>query len=269
MFCIWWLCLSKTHAEKINEAVKDLGFASPNEIMAWIRTQYPDDPVNPSSYRADIIGCSVNHSSSHHYPGMPKFLWFIEESKKYRIAKEDEADLQVPGPSISKRPPEPFEIIDGVCVSELSITGQLFIPTEIREVLKLHPRDKIGFIVNEGLVQLRKVKLRLSFEWDGSIIGEISFWVNGHPPKKTSEKSMWFTENQVPLLIELRKQALAARNLSRAANTTREYVHVLSSARASDSRPSLFNNITVLSPKRGYCINIYIIPYSIRLTYYP
>lgn len=80
---------------------------------------------------------------------------------------------------------------------------------------------------------------------------------------------MWFTENQVPLLIELRKQALAARNLSRAANTTREYVHVLSSARASDSRPSLFNNITVLSPKRGYCINIYIIPYSIRLTYYP
>jgi len=156
--------LSKTHAEKIREAVMELGVTSPNGIMAWIRMQYPDDPVNPSSYRADIIGCSVNHSSSHHYPGMPKFLWFIEETKKYRMAKEDEADLQVPGPSISKRPPDQFEIIDGVYVSELSITGQLFIPTEIREILTLQPRDKIGFFVNEGSVQLRKVKLRLSFE---------------------------------------------------------------------------------------------------------
>lgn len=156
--------MSKTHAEKINEAVKDLGFASPNEIMAWIRTQYPDDPVNPSSYRADIIGCSVNHSSSHHYPGMPKFLWFIEESKKYRMAKEDEAGLPVPGPSVSKRPSEKSEIIDGVHVSELSITGQLYIPTKIREILNLQPRDKIGFVIHEGSVQLRKVKLSLSFE---------------------------------------------------------------------------------------------------------
>ena len=156
--------MSKTHAEKIKEAVMELGVASPNEIMAWIRMQYPDDPVKPNSYRADIIGCSVNHSSSHHYPSMPKFLWFIEESKKYRIAREDEAEQKVPWPSISKRPPDQFEIIDGVYVSELSITGQLFIPTEIREILTLQPRDKIGFIVNEGSVQLRKVKLSLSFE---------------------------------------------------------------------------------------------------------
>jgi len=157
--------LSKTHAEKIREAVMELGVTSPNEIMAWVRMQYPDDPVNPSSYRADIIGCSVNHSSSHHYPGIPKFLWFIEESKKYRMAEEDEAELLLPVPSISRRTAEQYEIIDGVYVSELSITGQLFIPAKIREVLNLQPRDKIGFIVNEeGSVQLRKAKLRLSFE---------------------------------------------------------------------------------------------------------
>jgi len=41
---------------------------------------------------------------------------------------------------------------------------------------------------------------------------EVTFCVKGHPPKKTSEKSMWSTENQVPRLIELRKQALEARN---------------------------------------------------------
>lgn len=41
---------------------------------------------------------------------------------------------------------------------------------------------------------------------------EIAFCVKGHPPKKISDKSMWSTDNQVPLLIELRKQALKARD---------------------------------------------------------
>lgn len=43
---------------------------------------------------------------------------------------------------------------------------------------------------------------------------EISFCVKGHPPKKISEKSMWSIDNQAPLIIELRKQALKARNRS-------------------------------------------------------
>ena len=43
---------------------------------------------------------------------------------------------------------------------------------------------------------------------------EIAFCVKGHPPKKISEKSMWSIDNQAPLLIELRKQALEARNRS-------------------------------------------------------
>ena len=40
---------------------------------------------------------------------------------------------------------------------------------------------------------------------------EITFCVKGHPPKKISEKSMWSTDSQAPLIIELRKQALEAR----------------------------------------------------------
>ena len=83
--------IDKTHAEKIREAVIELGIASPNEIMDWIRERYPDDPVNSGSYRADIIGCSVNHSSSHHYPSLPKFLWFEEDTKRYRLARPEES----------------------------------------------------------------------------------------------------------------------------------------------------------------------------------
>lgn len=157
--------MSKTHADKIREAIQELGEASPNEIMAWIRMHYPDDPVNPNSYRADIIGCSVNHSSSHHYPSMPKYLWFIEETKKYRLANENETGFDYKVTPTPTSDPEKTEIIDGVHVSELSITGQLYIPSEIREQLGLQPGDKVGFIICEsGSVEIKKARLRISFE---------------------------------------------------------------------------------------------------------
>jgi len=165
MFCICLMFLSKTHADKIREVIQELGVASPNEIMDWIRMHYPDDPVNPSSYRADIIGCSVNHSSSHHYPSMPKFLWFIEETKKYRLANDDEAEIEYKITPIPTSDSERSEIIDGIHVSELSITGQLYIPAVIREQLGLEPGDKIGFIMNEsGSVEIKKARVRLTFE---------------------------------------------------------------------------------------------------------
>lgn len=157
--------MSKTHAAKIREAVTELVISTPNEIMTWIRTQYPDDPVKPSSYRADIIGCSVNHSSSHHYPSMPKFLWFIEETKKYRLASNDETELQYTITPQQNSETEKTEIVDGVHVTKLSITGQIYMPQEIRKHLELKPGEKIGFIMNEnGSVEIRKAKLRLSFE---------------------------------------------------------------------------------------------------------
>lgn len=157
-------CLSKTHAEKIREAVTELGIASPNEIMTWIRKYYPDDPVKPTSYRADIIGCSINHTSSHHYPGMPKFLWFIEETKKYRIVTEDETEI-IEKNIIPVHDTEKSEIIDGVHVTKLSITGQIYLPIEIREHLCIDPGEKIGFIIGEnGSVEIRKAKITLSFE---------------------------------------------------------------------------------------------------------
>lgn len=75
----------KTHHEMIREAVTKLGEAKPNAIIDYIRKKNPQAYVNESSFRADIIGCSVNHSSSHHYPGMPKFLFFEKQKGTYRL----------------------------------------------------------------------------------------------------------------------------------------------------------------------------------------
>lgn len=76
---------NKTHADMIREAVEKLGSAKPNSIMDFIRRKYPDIDVKETSFRADITGCCVNHSSSHHFPGMPKFLFFDTKNKTYRL----------------------------------------------------------------------------------------------------------------------------------------------------------------------------------------
>jgi len=155
-----------THAEKIREAVTDLGIASPNEIMDWIRRHYPDDYVNPRSYRADIIGCSINHSSSHHYPGLPKFLWFEENMKRYRLADPKEA-------SEARRMHEEDQsfleteqgLIDGVAVAKLSVTGQVKIPSAIREKLGFEPGNILAFIINnDGVLEIKKARIKVEFE---------------------------------------------------------------------------------------------------------
>ena len=154
----------KTHADMIREAVSELEIASPREIMDWIKAHYPEHSVKPSSYRADIIGCSINHSSSHHYPGMPKFLWFNTETKKYRLATENDpkvCDYQAPKPSPVK---EPSEIIEGVHVSELGPTAKLHIPSEIRDLLEIQPGDKVGFIIkDDSSIVLKKAKVKVIF----------------------------------------------------------------------------------------------------------
>ena len=85
--------MPKTHADYIREAVDHLGEASAILIIDWLKQTYPDLDINDSSYRSDIIGCSKNHTSSHHYPGMPKFLWFDEVDKTYRISTDDQIDM--------------------------------------------------------------------------------------------------------------------------------------------------------------------------------
>jgi hypothetical protein len=156
---------TKTHAEKIREAVTDLGIASPKEIMEWIKKHYPNDKVNPRSYRADIIGSSKNHSSQHHYPGMDKFLWFEKDSKKFRLAKlEEDANVE----SAKEKIPNSFDntqlILDGIPLSKMSVTGQIEIPVVIREKLGFKPGDLLAFVISKDVLEVRKARIKVEIE---------------------------------------------------------------------------------------------------------
>jgi len=158
--------MKKTHADKIREAVTDLGIASPNEIMNWIRKHYPNDNVNPSSYRADIVGCSVNHSSAHHYPGMPRFLWFDKETKRYRLSAPTEA-AEVK-PIEEKDNTLLLEVtqglVDGIAVAKMSVTGQVEIPTTIRRRFGFKPGDLLAFVINNDILEVKKAKIKIELE---------------------------------------------------------------------------------------------------------
>jgi AbrB family looped-hinge helix DNA binding protein len=155
--------MGKTHADKIREAVTDLGIASPNEIMEWIKKHYPNDSVNPRSYRADIIGCSQNHSSSHHYPDMPKFLWFEESTKKYRLTRPEEAATV--GPLKEEAPSESMQLLlNGIPLSKMSVTGQIEIPAVIREKLGFKPGDLLAFVINKDILEIRRARIKVEIE---------------------------------------------------------------------------------------------------------
>ena len=157
--------MTKTHAEKIREAVTDLGIVSPNEIMDWIRRHYPNDIMNPRSYRADIIGCSINHSSSHHYPGVPKFLWFEKDTKRYRLVSPEEASK---AERMEERNQSFLEteqgVVDSIPIAKLSVTGQVKIPFIIREKLDLKPGDILAFIVKNDVLEVKKARIKIEIE---------------------------------------------------------------------------------------------------------
>jgi len=157
--------VGKTHADKIREAITDLGIASPKKIMEWIKKHYPNDSVNPRSYRADIIGCSINHSSSHHYPGMPKFLWFEKDTKRFRLARPEEAAKIEPEKEKTQYSVESTQwLLEGIPLSKMSVTGQVEIPAVIREKLGFKPGDLLAFIIKKDVLEVRKAKIKVEIE---------------------------------------------------------------------------------------------------------
>jgi len=66
-----------TCADVVEEAVKHYGeVVSNRQIFDYIKRKYPDD-WKDNTIRTHSMGCSVNHSSSHHYKHFRKFLFTV------------------------------------------------------------------------------------------------------------------------------------------------------------------------------------------------
>ncbi len=150
-----------THAERIRQALAALGTAKPREIIAWIQKN-SDEKINIESYRGDLMGLSLNHPSSHHYSGIGKFLWFNASDKSYRLATPSEiAEFKEKQNRETKKEPE---IIDEPFISKLSASGQIVIPSKIREKLDFKTGDSLALMINDqGVLEVRKVRVKVEY----------------------------------------------------------------------------------------------------------
>lgn len=69
------------------EALSDLGKTSTtSEIIAWIYRRYPEKPWKVVTIKCHLIGLSINHPSSKHYPTLHKQACLYQEGKgRYRL----------------------------------------------------------------------------------------------------------------------------------------------------------------------------------------
>jgi endonuclease len=73
------------------EAIREVFEAHPgvhttNEIIEMVYSRYPDQPWQRNTISAHLIGLSVNHSSSHHYPTFRKHAFlFSLGNGRYRL----------------------------------------------------------------------------------------------------------------------------------------------------------------------------------------
>ena len=68
-------------ADSIKEVLsEDGGVLSWSEVISRIYQRYPGKPWKESAIRAHLVGCSVNHASTRHYPGYPKFLYTVNSA---------------------------------------------------------------------------------------------------------------------------------------------------------------------------------------------
>ena len=149
-----------THSEKIECALTALKVARPREIIAWIETHY-DEKINVESYRADLMGLAVNHSSSRHSPGVQKILWFNED-KTYRLATPEERRSFKASQNMADE--KESTDVEGTFTSRLSASGQIVLPVKIREKMQFKAGDLLAFVINgQGVLELRKARLKLEF----------------------------------------------------------------------------------------------------------
>lgn len=81
-------------ADALEEAVRHYGgVVSNRQILDYVKRKYPDN-WKDSTIRAHIMGCSINHSSSHHYRYFRKFLFTVSPGRVRLYDPETDGNIE-------------------------------------------------------------------------------------------------------------------------------------------------------------------------------
>ena len=150
---------SKPVWQMIEEAVNKLGEITAKDVKDYIRKNYTEDNVNELTINAQVIACSVNHSSAHHYPNSHRFLFYLGNGR-YRQYDQKKDGLWEITPDGAQRIIEEIKTKDAY-FSQIDSSGQVRLPKEIQKRLSVGNRDFVAFLIDrQGNISLKKAELR-------------------------------------------------------------------------------------------------------------
>jgi len=151
---------SKPVWQMVKEAVEKIGEVTAKDVKEYIRKNYPKDNVNELTINAQVIACSVNHSSAHHYPDSQRFLFYLGNGR-YRLYDPNKDGLWQITPSGPQRAGEAIKS-SKKHFTQVASGGQVRLPKDILNKLSIKENDFVAFVEDkQGNIQLRKAELRV------------------------------------------------------------------------------------------------------------
>ena len=146
--------------QMVKEAAETMREISAKDVRQYIRQTYPREHVNESTVNAQVIACSVNHPSSHHYPDSQRFLFYLGNGR-YRLYAPERDGFWERTPHGSKKMSDGIQS-GGSYFSQIKAGGEVFLPKAIQEKLCVKEHDFVAFVEDgAGDILLRKAELRI------------------------------------------------------------------------------------------------------------
>lgn len=150
---------SKPVWKMVKEAAEELDEFTARDVRKFIKQRYPEDNVNELTIGAQVIACSINHPSAHHYPDTQRFLLYLGNGR-FRMA--DSEAIQKSATSLRS----PKNVNMGFTSGEGYFTQirneQVRIPKPILEKMSLKENDFLAFVEDDkGNILLKRAELKV------------------------------------------------------------------------------------------------------------
>lgn len=151
---------SKPVWQMVKEAAERADVVTAKDVKEFIKENYPDDNVNELTINAQVIACSVNHSSAHHYSDTQRFLFYLGNGR-YRIYHPERDGIWDITRQGAKKVSKGITS-GGAYFSRVSSDGQVMIPKTIQDKLSIKKGDFVAFVEDKtGSILLKRGELRI------------------------------------------------------------------------------------------------------------
>jgi hypothetical protein len=151
---------SKPVWQMVQEAAQQLGEFTAKEAKDFIKSRYHEDDVNELTIGAQVIACSIDHPSAHHYPDKQRFLKYLGNGR-FRMATGEEKEKSAPLFPQPSNGQEALVSSGGDYFAQIR-NGIVRIPGTVLKKLSLKENDFLAFVEDDkGNVFLKKAELKV------------------------------------------------------------------------------------------------------------